>query len=182
MSLAHRIVDGILQIVTSLLLLGLAILVICAIVFRYSGNSLIFYDEIASVMLAWLTYYGAALAASRRAHLGLDAGLRAMPPKTRKIAFIISETVIISFFTITGYYGYLVLQFLAGEALISLPWFPMVVVQSVIPIGALCFIIAQALSLPGAWRDTLHGRSADERELAEALAHQEESSKTEGKK
>ena len=32
-------------------------------VYRKAGASLTWYDEIASILLAWVTYYGAALAA-----------------------------------------------------------------------------------------------------------------------
>lgn len=165
----HKLIDGLLQVITIVLLLSLALLVVLAVVFRYSGNSLVFYDEVASVLLAWLTYYGAALAASRRAHLGMDAGLRAMPPGLRRWAFVISELLVIGFFALVGWYGWLVLEFMVGEALISLPWVPMVLVQSVIPIGAGLFIAAQLISLPQAWRDLAAGRSADDRELADAL-------------
>lgn len=173
MSLPHKLIDGLLQVITILLLLSLAGLVIAAVIFRYIGHSLVFYDEVASVLLAWLTYYGAALAASRRAHLGLDAGLQAMSLKVRRISFIFAEFVVIGFFAVTGWYGWLVLDFMAGEALISLPWVPMMLVQSVVPIGAALFISVQLLSMPNAWRDLAAGRTADERELAEALEHQD---------
>ena len=43
-----------------------------------------------------------------------------------------------------------VLTVLGGTNLVSLPWFPMAVAQSVIPIGAVLFIAAQLLSLPQA--------------------------------
>jgi len=42
---------------------------------------------------------------------------------------------------------------LGGTSLVSLPWVPAAVAQSVIPIGAVLFIVAQLLSLP----DALHG-------------------------
>jgi TRAP-type C4-dicarboxylate transport system permease small subunit len=44
--------------------------------------------------------------------------------------------------------GWEVLQVLDGLYLISLPWVPIQLTQSVIPIGATLFIIAQLLSLP----------------------------------
>ena len=169
---ARAIVDGLLQVVTIVLLLGLALLVVAAVVFRYGGSSLVFYDELASVMLAWLTYYGAALAAVRRAHLGLGAGLVAMPLGMRRVAFLASEILVIGFFAVIAWYGWLVLEFMAGEALISLPWVPMQLVQSVIPIGACLFIFAQVTSLPEAWRDLAGGRSAEDREIEEAIRHE----------
>jgi TRAP-type C4-dicarboxylate transport system permease small subunit len=48
------------------LMVSLTALVVIAVIFRKSGASLSFYDEVASVLLAWITYYGAALAALRR--------------------------------------------------------------------------------------------------------------------
>ena len=40
------------------------------VVFRTLGASLVWYDEVASVLLAWLTFYGSALASVKRAHIG----------------------------------------------------------------------------------------------------------------
>ena len=45
------------------LMIAMSVLVIVAVVYRKSGMSLSWYDEVASVMLAWLTYYASALAA-----------------------------------------------------------------------------------------------------------------------
>ena len=176
MSALHKAVDVVLQVATIVLILGLAVLVVAAVLFRYTGNSLIFYDELASVMLAWLTYYGAALAASRRAHLGFGAGVQAMPPTARTVAFVASELLVVGFFLIVAWYGWNVLEFMAGEALISLPWLKLQLVQSVIPVGAILFILAQLTSLPEAWRDLRDGRSADQREIDEALSQQSKQS------
>ncbi len=40
------------------------------VVYRTFGVSLVWYDEVASILLAWLTFYGAALASVKRAHIG----------------------------------------------------------------------------------------------------------------
>jgi len=61
-----RCADIALQVVTIALLIALAVVVVLAVAFRFAGASLVWYDEVASVMLAWITYYGAALAALRR--------------------------------------------------------------------------------------------------------------------
>ena len=53
------------------LLAGLALVVVVGVGFRKAGAALVWYDEVASILLAWLTYYGAALAALRRAHIGV---------------------------------------------------------------------------------------------------------------
>ena len=43
---------------------ALAVVVVLGVGFRKFGAALVWYDEVASVLLAWLTYYGAALAAT----------------------------------------------------------------------------------------------------------------------
>ena len=53
------------------LLAALALVVVVGVGFRKAGAALVWYDEVASILLAWLTYYGAALAALRRAHIGV---------------------------------------------------------------------------------------------------------------
>ena len=47
---------------------GVYDVVVLGVVFRWDGEALSWYDEVASVQLAWLTYYGASLAALKRAH------------------------------------------------------------------------------------------------------------------
>ena len=61
------------------LMVTLTVIVIVAVFYRKFGASLSWYDEVASIMLAWITYYGAALAALHRQHLGFDSVLIAMP-------------------------------------------------------------------------------------------------------
>src|SRR5207237_9668921 len=54
----------------SVALMGvLAVEVLLGIVFRAARRPLAWYDEVASVLLAWLTYYGSTLAALKRAHI-----------------------------------------------------------------------------------------------------------------
>ena len=52
-------------------MVALAVIVVVGVGFRKAGASLVWYDEVASIMLAWLTYYGAALAALSRSHIGM---------------------------------------------------------------------------------------------------------------
>ncbi len=66
----RQVLERLLEGVCMLLMVGLAVVVMLAVAYRYGGASLVWYDEVAAIMLVWLTYYGAALAALRRAHLG----------------------------------------------------------------------------------------------------------------
>jgi len=149
--------ENILEIISISLLISLTSVVVLAVVFRFFGRSLIWYDEVASVLLAWLTYYGSALAVCSRSHLGFPGFFLALPKKFRIGAFILAEIVIVSFFTVIGYAGWYVLGIFGDESLISLRWVSLSFTQSVIPIGALLFIIAEILTLPDAWRKALAG-------------------------
>ncbi len=143
------------------LMVILTIVVVVAVCYRIAGNSLSWYDEIASVLLAWITYYGAALAALRRKHIGFDSALLAMPVGLRMTAVVAAEVLVIGFMVLMAWAGFRVLDVLAGETLVSLTWIPVQLTQSVIPIGAILFIICELLSLPMYWRETAAGRSLE---------------------
>jgi len=137
-----------LEVITITLMVGLAGIVIIAVGFRWAGSSLAWYDEVASIMLAWLTYYGAALAALKRAHIGVPGLINAMQPRLRVVMVLVAETIVIGFFVLLGWVGYEVLLVIEGETLISLPEVSAQFSQSVIPIGSALFVIAQVLTLP----------------------------------
>ena len=63
-------------------------IVVFAVIWRKSGASFIWYDEVAAILLAWITYYGAALAALKRAHIGFDGILLALPMRWRMLAVV----------------------------------------------------------------------------------------------
>ena len=132
------------------LMTALALIVVVGVGFRKMGASLVWYDEVASILLAWLTYYGAALAALNRAHIGVSTLVDKLPGKLRVGVVLFAELWVLAFFVVLTWAGLRVLSVLGGTTLVSLPWVPMAVAQSVIPIGAVLFIIAQLLSLPTA--------------------------------
>jgi TRAP-type C4-dicarboxylate transport system permease small subunit len=108
----------------------------------------VWYDEIASVALAWITFYGAALAALKGAHIGVPGLVDALPRPLRIAAALFAEACVIGFFLLLGWVGWSVLEVLATDNLVSLPSVSVKYTQSVIPIGALLFVIAECLRLP----------------------------------
>lgn len=132
---------------------SLAAVVVVGVVFRKAGASLVWYDEVASILLAWLTYYGAALAALHRAHIGMPTLVDRLRGRVRVAVVLVAEACVLAFFGVLAWAGLRVLSVLTGTSLVSLPWVPASVAQSVIPIGAVLFIAAQLLSLPDALRE-----------------------------
>ena len=117
------------------------------VVFRAAGRSLIWYDEIASVLLAWLTFYGAALASVKRAHIGCPELVDALPWRARRALNIAAEVLVIAFFVLLCGVGAWIMPVLATDALVSVPEVPMSIVQSVIPISAALIVLAELLHL-----------------------------------
>lgn len=152
---ARALFERLLETITVFLIISLAVVVVLGVIYRWSGASLSWYDEIASVQLAWLTYYGASLAALKRAHIGVSGLIAVVPPLFRVTLVLLAEAVVIGFFLILAWYGYIVLVVLEGDTLISLPWISTQVTQSVIPIGAVLFIIAELLNMPQIMREAI---------------------------
>lgn len=145
----ERFLEGIVIV----LMVALAVEVTAGVIFRYFGAALVWYDEVASILLAWVTYYGAALAALRRAHIGVPELIRLLPPDLRVATTVFAEACVFAFFVLLAWIGYAVLQVLAGDTLVSLPGVSVAVAQSVIPVGAVLFVIAEALALPETLRE-----------------------------
>jgi len=138
--------ERLLETIVILLMGSLATLVVVAVVFRKAGASVVWYDEVASVLLAWLTYYCASLAALKRAHIGFPKLVQRARRKVRWILYGARELIVVGFLVIVAWAGWQVLVILEGDYLVSLPWVPTRLTQSVIPIGALLFLVAELLS------------------------------------
>jgi TRAP-type C4-dicarboxylate transport system permease small subunit len=148
---AHRRLQRALEGVVLALMLALALVVVVGVAFRKLGASLVWYDEVASILLAWLTYYGAALGALHRAHIRMPTLVDRAPRWARIAMVAVAEASVIGFF--------LVLSVLGGTTLVSLPWVPASVAQSVIPVGAVLFLAAELVTLPGVARQAWTGET-----------------------
>lgn len=149
----RRVLAGFLEAVVLVLMASLAALVLAAVGFRKAGAALVWYDEVASVLLAWLTYYGAALAALHRAHIGFPALVRSLPLPFYRAALVVREVLVSAFLVLLAWAGLQVHAVLEGTTLVSLPAVPAAVAYSVIPIGAVLFLLAELSSCAGAWRE-----------------------------
>jgi TRAP-type transport system small permease protein len=125
----------------------LALEVMLGVVFRATGSSLVWYDEVASVLLAWLTFYGSALASVKRAHIGCPEVVEQMPAGWKRAFNLFSQVLVIGFFVLLGYAGLAIMPVLAGDTLVSLDWMPLNVVQSVIPISSALIVVAELTHL-----------------------------------
>jgi C4-dicarboxylate transporter DctQ subunit len=129
----------------SVLILVLMLTLVCVgVFFRYVLNaSLAWYDEFASYLLVWLTFYGAVVATYRRRHIGFEVVVDKLDPTTRKLVDLVGECFVLGFQFVMFYYGWELMQKMGDDRAVSLPSVKMGWVYSVLPItGALMLVIS----------------------------------------
>jgi len=136
-------------------MISLSITVLLGVCFRWAGHSLVWYDEIAGIQLAWITYFGSAYASLKGLHIGMPTLIKVFPKDIRKILFVLSKIIIFLFFLVLTYYGKKVIIVLRGDTLVTLDWIPQSFVQSVIPVSSLLIIISEFLFYKEAYEQTI---------------------------
>lgn len=164
----HRYYDRLLEGIAAALMGGVTLIIVAGFVFRWIGYSLVWYDEVGAISLCWLTYYAGALAALRGAHIGFPGLVNALPPNWRVAATCFASAITIFFFGLLTVTGISVVRILKGDTLVSLPDVSLQVTQSVIPIAAALFVIAELIRLPGLLREARRGLLVDH-EIKEML-------------
>jgi TRAP-type C4-dicarboxylate transport system permease small subunit len=98
--------------------------------------------------------------------------VRALPRGLRLGALAIREVAVTGFFVLVAWEGARILGELGGETLVTVD-VPVRVTQSVIPIGAVLFVVAELLNLPARIREA-RGEAAppsDAEQASKELAH-----------
>ena len=126
------------------LLAGLTVVVCLGVFSRYVLNaSLVWYDEFASYLLVWLTFYGAVVADYHRRHIGFDLLVNKLAPLARRVVDVVAEIAVLGFQFVLFYYGWILTEKMGDETAISLPWVKIAWVNSVLPItGAFMLLIS----------------------------------------
>lgn len=165
LALWRRRYERLLEWVAIALMAALAVEVTVGVVFRYSGYSLVWYDEVATILLAWVTFYGSALAVMKHAHMGVPEIVRMLPVGMRVGATFVAQACTLAFFALLAWFGYVILEILASDRLVSLPEVSVAYAQSVIPVSAVLIIVAQALVFPEVLREARRGDIGKAEEL-----------------
>src|SRR5687768_12534269 len=102
------------------LMITLAVEVTAGVIFRYSGHSLVWYDEVATILLAWVTFYGSALAVLKKGHMGVPEVVRMLPKGARVAATVFAQAATIAFYLLLAWAGFSIMEILATDHLVSL--------------------------------------------------------------
>lgn len=127
-----------------LLLVLMVVVVSLGVFFRYVVNqALVWYDEFASYLLVWLTFYAAVVASYRRRHIGFEVVMDQLVPLTRRVLEFVGESCVLGFQFVLFYYGWVLTGKMGDESAVSLDWVKMGWVYSVLPIaGGLMLVIS----------------------------------------
>lgn len=140
---ATDLLVSILEIYCTILLVGMAVIVLLGVFYRYAiERALPWYDEFAEFLLVWLTFYGAVLASHRDAHIGFETLVEYLPARARRWVGIFAEAVILIVQAALFYYGWSLVQAASFDTAISIRWVRLSWIYSAIPIGGgLMFLI-----------------------------------------
>ncbi len=144
-----------------LLLVLMVLIVVVGVFYRYVLDaSLAWYDEFASYLLVWLTFYGAVVVAYRRRHISFDVLVEWFGPAGRRALGIVAECLVLAFQVVLAYYGWVALDAMAFDIAVSIPWVRMSWIYSVLPISGALMLLISAVRLADLVRGTEEVRPA----------------------
>ena len=127
-----------------LLLAAMVALVTIGVFFRYVVDaSLSWYDEFASYLLVWLSFYGAVVATGRGRHISFDTLAERAGPAVRRAMRIAAELGSLAFQVVLLVYGAELVRAMGEETAVSIQGVRMRWVYSVLPVsGGLMLLVS----------------------------------------
>jgi len=137
-----------------LLLVAMVVVVTAGVFYRYVLNAaLIWYDEFASYLLVWLTFYGAVLATYHDAHIGFDTVVHRLAPFPRRAVEVLGGLCTLAFHLILFAYGIVLTRSMGDETAVSLPWVRMAWIYSVLPVSGALMLLFTLVRMVRHWRE-----------------------------
>ncbi|MEO1019753.1 MAG: TRAP transporter small permease, partial [Pseudomonadota bacterium] len=149
----------------------IAVILFCAVFWRYVLNDAISWSEEATkYLMVWLTFLGAPIALRHGGHINIDILLKAVPPRATQFLLCVINLLIVATMSIMVWKGYGLAEMgarqVASSFSVSMVW-----MQSAIPVGsALILMVAlehmlkalygiahpeEGLNLEAAWADEI---------------------------
>ncbi len=165
-----KVLDWIEEILCVLCTVVMTLLVFANVISRYLLHySLSFSEEITTYLFILLSLMGTAIAAKRRAHLGLSIVTDAVSPSVRKALLVLGFAIGTIFSAALFYYGILMVmnQYNLGMETSAMQW-PEWIYGTFVPFGAFFVTIRFAQATVQEWKAPLesHRDQPDHREEA----------------
>lgn len=135
------------------LLAAMVVLVTVGVLFRYVlGASLSWYDEFASYLLVWVSFYGAVAATWRGRHISFDTLAERMRPENRRVVTIVREALSLAFQAVLLVYGIVLVRAMGHETAVSIEAVRMGWVYSALPVSGGLMLLVTLVRLGAAIR------------------------------
>lgn len=106
-----------------LLIAGLAAVVNLQIFSRYLFNApFIWPEEVARLLLVWMTFIGAAALTRRGSDIAVDTFVLLFPPRVRRFFLLLRDVTMIALFSFIAFQGFELADAVAGMPLIATGW------------------------------------------------------------
>ena len=131
------------------LLVAMVVLVSAGVFFRYVLDaSLSWYDEFASYLLVWLSFYGAVVATWRGRQISFDTLTERARPAVRRVMRVVAELGTVAFQVVLLVYGVQLVRAMGAETAVSIEAVRMGWVYSVLPISGALMLLVSLVRLP----------------------------------
>jgi C4-dicarboxylate transporter, DctQ subunit len=179
----NKILDGIENTICIICLLAMTLLVFANVVSRYIIHySLSFSEEITTNLFVLLSMMGTAIAARRRAHLGLSILTDAVSPKARRALLVFGYALATIFSFLVFFYGIQMVksEYILGQVTSSMQW-PEWVYGTFVPFGAVFMTIRFAQCTYEEWKTPAGAIKTEMEVMIEDAAQQAAAEKEEEK-
>jgi len=146
--------NSITEAVCCVFLLAMTLTVALQVICRYVlGAALTWSEEFSRYGLVWITFLGGSMAVKRGAHMGVEALVNALSPKTRKIVQLFTLCAVIGFLVIATIKGIELALFNMNQHSPAMG-VPMGAVYLAIPTGCLTMLIHASEELLALFRSS----------------------------
>lgn len=135
-----RIINGILQYVTIIMLTVMSIVVFAQVVFRLIHASIPWSEELSKYLLIWCTFLGSALCIRKGALVGLELVFAVIPNSGKRILTILIHMMSIAFLLLLVIVGYQTAAMVWSQTTPVLK-LPMGLMYAAVPTGAVFMLI-----------------------------------------
>lgn len=138
--------NGVVKVLETILIvfvIGLTLAVLWGVFTRFCmGHQASFTDELARILLVWVSMIGAALAFGLKAHLGVDFFINKLLPNARKALNVIVQLVTIILTVVIFLVGGVSLALAQmGQQLPTMPWLSRGMVYAAIPVAGVFILM-----------------------------------------
>tara|TARA_R110002167_G_scaffold158880_10_gene354259 strand:- start:664 stop:1146 length:483 start_codon:yes stop_codon:yes gene_type:complete len=153
------IIDKLLNTLLVIVLGSMVLIVAGNVFFRFVLNSSLYWvDELAQILLVWMTFLGAALAVKEKTHYVLNFLIDKLKGNVRKICWVVQQIMILLAIAILLYYSAIV-SYRIRLWVMPATEISRIFVYAACPIGCVLMLYYSIVNLKESYKSNLFGQS-----------------------